>query len=281
MRLHSAHFKSASFVRNLLLLIIPALFLASCHHGKGPKLRSEKGLKVRFEIKNFQEKKGDCDKKDGDCAQVDMVYPTVVEGVPTVQQSINDSIYAYLIRSLVFEGFDVPNNDKSLKEAASVFLNDWKTANDSEPGNDANSGWEVSVTGEVGLHTPKVVSITLGSYSYAGGAHPNSYVSMLNFDLKTGKTLAWDDLVSDRKALEKLAEKEFKTARELPKNANLEAEGFFWGEKFELPANFELQEEGIYFWYNPFEVAAYAMGPTDFTISYKDLGKLVKKDKIF
>jgi Protein of unknown function (DUF3298) len=48
-----------------------------------------------------------------------------------------------------------------------------------------------------------------------------------------------------------------------------------------LPKNFELQEEGIYFWYNPFEAAAYALGPTDFTISYSELGKLVKKEVLF
>jgi len=268
-------------VRITLSLIIPLLFLASCHRGKQPKLRSEKGLKVRFEIKNFQEKKGNCDKRDGDCAQVDMVYPIVVEGVPQVQQAINDSIYSFLIQTLVFEGYTGQFSERDLKAAAQSFLAEWQTANDAEPDNSSNTGWEVSVTGEVGLHTPKVVSITLGSYSYAGGAHPNSFVSVLNFDLKTGKNLVWKDLFTDIPALEKLVEKEFKKARDLPKNADLVKEGFFWGERFELPANFELQEEGIYFWYNPFEAAAYALGPTDFTISYEDLGKLVKKERIF
>jgi hypothetical protein len=182
---------------------------------------------------------------------------------------------------LVFEGFEGVFSEKNLHEAAKSFLSEWKSANSEDPGNDANSGWEVSVTGEVGLHTPKIASVTMGSYSYAGGAHPNSYVSIFNFDLKTGKTLGWEDLITDQNGLEKLAEKEFKKARELKKDADLTEEGFFWGEKFVLPTNFELQEEGIYFWYNPFEVAAYAMGPTDFLISYQDLGKLVKKDRIF
>lgn len=257
------------------------MLLLSCHKGNQPKLRSEKGLKVKFEIKNFQEKLGDCEKQEGDCAQVDMVYPIVVDGVEEVQQAINDSIYGFLIRSLVFEGFEGAFSEKNLKESAKSFLDEWKSANKEDPENEANSGWEVSVTGEVGLHTPKVASITMGSYSYAGGAHPNSYVSIYNFDLKTGRTLAWEDIVVNKGGLEKLAEKEFKKARELNKDADLVEEGFFWGEKFELPTNFELQEEGIYFWYNPFEVAAYAMGPTDFLISYDDLGKLVRKDRIF
>ena len=87
--------------------------------------------------------------------------------------------------------------------------------------------------------------------------------------------------LNDRQALEKLAEKEFRKARELTQGTDLTDAGFFWGEKFKLPFNFELQKEGIYFWYNPFEVAAYALGPTDFVISYSDLGKLLNRDVIF
>lgn len=264
-----------------LVFIVPFLLLIGCSRSRKPKLDSEKGLKVRFEIKNFQEKLGDCDKAEGDCAQVDMVYPIVEEGVPKVRQAINDSIFSFLIQSLVFEGFEGPLTEASLDQAAKTFLNEWQTANREEPENGSNTGWEVSVTGEVGLHTPKIVSITMGAYSYAGGAHPNSYVSVLNFELKTGRTLAWDDFITDKKSFEKLVETAFKKARELPKNADLSEEGFFWGEKFELPTNFELQQEGIYFWYNPFEVGAYALGPTDFTISYADLGKLVNKERIF
>ncbi len=268
-------------MRYYLLIIILLIVSAGCSGSKKRKLESEKGLKVQFGIKNFQMKLGDCDKADGDCAQVDMVYPIVEAGVPMVKQAINDSIYSFLIQSLLFEGFSGEFSEKNLNAAANSFLNEWQTANSTEPDNAANSGWEVSVTGEVGLHTPKVVSITMGAYSYAGGAHPNSFVSVLNFDLKTGKSLTWPVFITDQVAFEKMVEKEFKKARDFPQNADLTDEGFFWGEKFELPANFELQKEGIYFWYNPFEVAAYALGPTDFTISYDDLGKLVRKDRIF
>ena len=69
-------------------------------------MQSEKGLKVRFEIKNFQDKLGNCDKKDRDCAHIDMVYPIVKEGALAVQKSINDSIYSFLIQNLVFEEFN-------------------------------------------------------------------------------------------------------------------------------------------------------------------------------
>ncbi len=264
-------------LRVTLILIATVFAFASCKS----RLTSEKGLKVRFEIKNFEDRMGECEKQDGACAQIDMVYPIVTDGVASVRQAINDSIYNYLIKVLVFEEHLQPNTQAALSNAAKSFLNDWQTARNESPDNQENNNWEVSVTGEVGLHTPKVVSITLGTYSYAGGAHPNSFVSVKNFNLKTGKTLGWNELITDLGALEKLAEREFKKARELPLDADLIAEGYFWESKFTLPTNFELQKDGIYFWYNPYEAAAYAFGPTDFTISYKDLGELVKKEVIF
>jgi Deacetylase PdaC/Protein of unknown function (DUF3298) len=268
-------------LRIAIHILIILLLFSGCKEAKRRKLESENGLKVRFEIVNFQEKMGDCDKQDGACAQIDMVYPVVVEGLPAIRQSINDSIHSFLIQNLVFEQYRGAFTDADLNNSAKSFLQEWKKANAEMPDNQSNASWEVSVTGEVGLHTPKVATITLGSYSYAGGAHPNSFVSVLNFNLKTGKSLIWKDFITDQKALEILAEKEFKKARELPLNANLMEEGFFWEGAFTLPKNFELQEEGIYFWYNPFEAAAYALGPTDFTISYSELGKLVKKEVLF
>ncbi len=253
----------------------------NCKDPKHRRLDSDKGLKVRFEIKNFEERIGECGEQNGTCAQIDMVYPFAKEGVALVKQAINDSIYNYLINILLFEEYQQENSEMALSNAAKSFFEEWQSARDESPDNQANNNWEVSVTGEVGLHTPKVVSITLGAYSYAGGAHPNSFVSVKNFDLKTGKTLRWEDFITDLPALEQLAEQAFKKARELPIETDLIAEGYFWDGKFALPTNFELQNDGIYFWYNPYEAAAYAFGPTDFTIPYKDLGQLVKKEVIF
>ncbi len=51
---------------------------------------------------------------------------------------------------------------------------------------------------------------------------------------------------------------------------------FFFGEGFQLPENFAIKKEGIFFYYNPYEAAPYALGTTEFIISYKDLKDIVK-----
>ncbi len=264
----------------IILLIVPFLYASSCSKGKN-RLQSEKGKKVRFEIKTLQKKLGDCEAPDGACTQIDLIYPLVTEGVPAVKAAVNDTIFKTLIQNFTFETYTGELSQAQLERIADGFLLEWQAEKSLESEPNAYPGWEVTVTGEVGLHTSKVAVISLGTYSYAGGAHPNSYVTIFNFSLKNGRTLGWQDIVTDLEGLKKLAEKAFKAARDLTPDADLSEEGYFWGETFALPQNFELKEEGIYFWYNPYEAAAYSQGPTDFLLTYKELGELVRKDSIF
>ncbi len=264
----------------IVLILLPFLYASSCKSGKH-RLESEKGKKVRFEIKTLQKKLGDCDTPEGACTQIDLVYPLVKDGVPMVKKAINDTIFKVLIQNFNFETYEGELSQQQLERSADGFLLDWQAEKSLETEPNSFPGWEVSITGEVGLHTAKVAVISLGTYSYAGGAHPNSYMTIYNFNLSNGQTLSWQDVVTDLDAVKEMAEAAFKSARDLPAKADLIEEGYFWGESFQLPQNFELQEEGIYFWYNPYEAASYSQGPTDFMLTYKELGGFVRKEVIF
>ena len=232
-------------------------------------------------MKTLQKKLGGCESPEGACTQIDLIYPLVAEGILDVKKAINDTIFKVLIQNFTFESYPGELSQEQLERHADSFLLEWQGEKSLESEPNSFPGWEVTVTGEVGLHTPKVAVVSLGTYSYAGGAHPNSYVTIFNFNLKNGHLLGWQDVVTDLNGLKKLAEKAFKSARDLPPDADLIEEGYFWGESFALPQNFELQEEGIYFWYNPYEAASYSQGPTDFVLTYEELGGLVRKDSIF
>ncbi len=255
-------------------MLIPILLSSTC------KSDSEKVEEVRFEIKTFHQSLGECDTPDGLCALIDLVYPFAVGGNESVRNAINQRIICDLVDSFTFEKCEGEMSEKQMELLANNFLEEWRW--EAEQKNEAFPfGWEVSVTGEVGLQTPKIVVLSLSAYSYTGGAHPNSYVLSHNFDLRDGGEIHWNDIATDTTALKKLAENYFKEARELPLEADLIEEGYFWGESFALPQNFEIQEDGIYFWYNAYEAAPYALGPTAFLVSYQELGDLVRRDKIF
>jgi hypothetical protein len=72
-------------------------------------------------------------------------------------------------------------------------------------------------------------------------------------------------------------EKKFREVREIESSISIADAGFFWGDSFGLPQNFALQEDGVYFYYNPYEAAAYALGATEFTIPYEELKEVIRQ----
>jgi hypothetical protein len=39
--------------------------------------------------------------------------------------------------------------------------------------------------------------------------------------------------------------------------------------------------EGVHFFYNPYEIAAYARGPIELTIPYEELKGIIRKEAVF
>jgi hypothetical protein len=50
---------------------------------------------------------------------------------------------------------------------------------------------------------------------------------------------------------------------------------YFSGKEFQLPKNYAIKKEGLYCFYNTYEATAYARGPIDFIIPWKDLDKII------
>ncbi|MFN7119027.1 MAG: DUF3298 and DUF4163 domain-containing protein, partial [Saprospiraceae bacterium] len=205
------------------------------------------------------------------CAKVEVTYPEAVAGEPAVMRAVNDSILYYIKMSLALgEGFP-----ESIQEGLDGFIQSYETfiAEDSV----FITPWEIQTNAKVIYQSAKYISIEISNYSYTGGAHPNGYLNLLTFDGGTGRKLQLTDLVSDTTRLKELAEVKFREARELAQSANLNEEGFFWDGPFAFPANIAATNEGLYFVYNPYEAAAYAAGPTEFTITYEELKGILKE----
>ncbi len=250
------------------LLLLVTLF-TNCKTKNNPTENPSTAL--RFEEHTLNKKSSTCDTDSTRCAMVEATYPIAVEGKPEAMQAVNDTIMEYIKMTLAF-GEGVP---KTAEEAADSFIQSYETFIKDYP--DSPAPWEIQTNGKVTYQSEKYISIEISNYSYAGGAHPNSFVNLLTFDANSGKKLTITDIVSDTAQLKQLAEVKFRAARELAPDANLAEEGFFWDGPFMLSANFSATGEGLYFVYNPYEAAAYAAGPTEFTISYEELKGILKE----
>ncbi len=114
-----------------------------------------------------------------------------------------------------------------------------------------------------------------------GGAHGNTTIRFENFNPRTGERVELADLfVSGYEAkLLPLAQDRFREVRAIEEGVTLADAGFSFSENvaFTLSDNFAVEKDGLTFYYNPYEVAPYALGATELTLSYEELDGLLKE----
>ena len=97
------------------------------------------------------------------------------------------------------------------------------------------------------------------------------------FDKNSGKELTLNEVVKTPKSVKKLVERKFREAWEILPNGSLNEKGFwFENDKFSLPVNVGISNDGLQFYYNPYEIGPYAMGATDIILPFSELKNLMK-----
>jgi hypothetical protein len=186
---------------------------------------------------------------------------------------------------------DLSDQDiQSVAELQQIFKNDFSTwkeewmaqfsAEDTAPIDFSyNLNWyEELYTGE--LHrTANTLTIISSTDGYYGGAHPLSGSRYIVFNLQNGEPIEkWQNLVTDTLAILKIAESIFRKEKGLGPHASLAEAGYWFNnEKFHLTDNFGFDQDGLFFFFNVYEITAYAAGPIDITIPYAQLKRYLKK----
>lgn len=216
----------------------------------------------------------DCEPAAEGCTYALFRYPIVVSaaGETAAVEAINAFIEGLLQ--------DTVGDTRASPEAvAQRLVDEYRGYSDEFP--EADIPWVLEREVSVVHAADDVLSLALDEYSYTGGAHPNSMLSYWVLDLETGSLVGLDEffLPGFMPELTRLGEASFRAARGLAADASLEAEGFWFDDGvFELNENFAVTGEGITFRFNPYEVTAYAFGPTDFSLARRDLSEIARPD---
>lgn len=221
-----------------------------------------------------------CDTSKNTGVDVSVAY-VLLKDNSTGAQKINDSLRRLAVNSIVgwLDEESVtkhPDVQMDIAKAAALFATDYEVVRKDMGG--LSGCWEVQTRADTLHASPRALAVKFETFSYTGGAHPNSNVSFYTFDRKTGELLSLSDLVADTTALLRLVEKEFRKQQAIAPNHNLEQEGYFLRDgQFFLPANIGMGSKGMLFYYNPYEIAAYAVGPIQVTVPYDQLGGILRR----
>ena len=228
--------------------------------------------KLKYGIEKFERQSKVCDSTG--CAKIVLEYPVIKAAF---NSAVKDSLEKYIQVALLDNYSEL--SIKTVDEIAERFFKDYEEARRDFP--DHSTSWEINNNISVIYNENSIVSSQSEFYHYTGGAHGNSGVYFSNFNSQTGEKLELADLLIHgyENEMNKAAEKIFRKEKQLGANANLESEGFWFEEnKFSLNKNFGIKNEGLVFYFNSYEIAPYAMGPTEILMPYKEIKSLVKQN---
>lgn len=134
------------------------------------------------------------------------------------------------------------------------------------------SYYEMS-SNEVTYNQNDIISYTVSFENYTGGAHGAHTYNNYVLNLKTGKPIREEDIfVEDyQESLAKILVNYIAKQNELKEAKELEDIGFFSVDEIFPNGNFLVDDSGITYSFNEYEIAAYVVGVTNVHIPYEEI----------
>lgn len=131
----------------------------------------------------------------------------------------------------------------------------------------------------------KLFSFYFANYDYAGGAHPNHWITAMNYDVATGEDLKITDVLADTTSFAKLAREKF--TKEYPEVIE-EVDSYYYSENGETDAfqgkldensySWNITDKGLCVYFSPYEIASYAAGGMEIDFSEEEYPDLLKAE---
>jgi hypothetical protein len=254
-------------MKRLLLLTLSSLFLFCCQ-----KREEVSAPVITYEITNFRiESDGGCRADSARCASYEVSYP-VFKGL--------DSVVVQTMMKRVDASVSMGNPEaqgESMQVIGKNFVNDFDDFRKEMP--DYGLGWYYEARVEVEVLTDTLLTLSITEEYFTGGAHGGHGKYFVNINPKTGAAFTLDNYFKPdaREALRQIADRQFRRVHELADTTSLEANMFeFPNDRFELNQNYGFTREGLLFYYNSYEIAAYAAGPSEVLIPYDSMKSLMR-----
>ena len=230
---------------------------------------------LRHEPRSLTRTYGSCDSAGGPCVSIRFSYPAITRPGSTPAA---DSVGAY-IDGEMFAALEDGARSLPFDSIASGLIDQYSGLR--EEFSDYRIPWTLERSCVILLDTAGVISVRFEEASFLGGAHGLEIVRLASFDAASGRRLAYGDFFKPgfEREFARLAEREFRAVRDIPDSSSLGEAGFWIEEgEFSPPQNMAVGDSALILYYNPYEVAPYAMGPTEVHIPFRILSGLFRTD---
>lgn len=258
----------------IYLLIIFLLFLGSCNKTQVENKTVQLQDSVKAPAKNFAVVDS---VKVQDSATISEILNLSFEAkvllFPNITNKILlDSIYSAAALSLT--DYSKENIEKELKAKQLQYVNETKeSVKDFSP--ERAQVWDQNSDMTLFSTMNDFMTVQYINSGYTGGAHGYYNETYKVFNIKTNKTLQLEDIlrIKDRQVWNRILMENF-----LENDLENGQSEMLLVKKIPLTSNFYFDKENLYFFYNQYEITAYAAGPVTIKIPYSEVKPFLNSD---
>ena len=261
---------SSQSVYAVAVLMLILFFAAACRSQNGSGLPRPLGYEMKSIDKVYENGKED-GKNETYCK---VSYPVFSDGDHA--ETINRYLLGWIADSTALSAVPGDSASITIEEFADNFFAEYEAVRKEFP---VSWPYQFELTGSVLLNRPELLTVDLSYYAFTGGAHGNSHTEYFVFDTMTGKRLGLNDVFEQgfEERLNKLIDSRYRQMKGLSPTDRLDGEkGMLFENYIRFNSNFALTDKGVAFFYNQYEIAAYAYGTTKIDLPYRELAGILK-----
>ena len=208
-----------------------------------------------------------------------LLYPDLQKGNP-----LKDTLDFFITQFSTNKKELISSPKLLLDNISSEFFESYFTATEGieDISSSASLNWEKNLSMDIRHNENNIVSIKFEKYAYTGGAHGISMTEYAVCDLVKNKKLTLNDIFKENAKVEidNILDTKLRKLNGLNSEESLRDAGFFV-DRVEWSDNFFINNQGIGFFYNVYEIAPYASGTTELFIPFTEITGFLKPNHPF
>lgn len=216
--------------------------------------------------------------------QINFTYPAKYDNKDILKKIQQQFVYSYF-----GDGYENLSPEEATAKYTEDYLNNYKDLEDEYKAEVAKadetpvgawfSYFEMS-SDDIAYNKNDILSYTVNFENYTGGAHGAHSFTNHVIDMKTGNLIKEDDIFIEgfQEDLAQILIDRIAKQNTVEKPKELENIGFFSIDEIFPNGNFLIDDNGITYTFNEYEIAAYVVGATNVHLPYEEIQYLLKKE---
>ncbi|EKN06113.1 hypothetical protein HMPREF1076_05315 [Parabacteroides goldsteinii CL02T12C30] len=216
--------------------------------------------------------------------QINFTYPAKYDNKDILKKIQQQFVYSYF-----GDGYENLSPEEATAKYTEDYLNNYKDLEDEYKAEVAKadetpvgawfSYFEMS-SDDIAYNKNDILSYTVNFENYTGGAHGAHSFTNHVIDMKTGNLIKEDDIFIEgfQEDLAQILIDQIAKQNTVENPKELENIGFFSIDEIFPNGNFLIDDNGITYTFNEYEIAAYVVGATNVHLPYEEIQYLLKKE---